>query len=76
MTDDELTLFLLDAQSCLGANRLEHTPRVMLAPEDEKGGKADVGVAADDVSEEEVTLADDAPKTTVSGAGGTVTVSH
>ena len=44
----------------------------MLAPEDEKGGKADVGRAADDVSEEEVTLTDDAPKTTVSGTGGTM----
>ena len=72
VTDDELTLFLLDAQSCLGANRLEHTPRVMLASEDEKGGNADVGMVADDASEEEVTLTDDAPKTTVNGTGGSM----
>ena len=72
VTDDELTFPLLDAQSCLGANRLEHTPRVMLATEDIKGGKADVGMAADDASEEEVTLTDDVPKTTLSGAGGSM----
>ena len=47
VTDDELTLFLLDARSCLGANRLEHTPRVLLTSEDEKGGNADVGTVAD-----------------------------